>query len=54
MSLANQYQDVEAISDFDSADIEIAQGNGKRDVSVVCALKPNDSMEKLYMTVNVA
>mgnify|MGYP000869223652 CR=1 FL=1 len=54
VSLANQYQDVEAISDFDSADIEIAQGNGKRDVSVVCALKPNDSMEKLYMTVNVA
>ena len=54
VSLANQYQDIEAISDFDSADIEISQGTGKRDVSVICALKPNDSMEKLYMTVNVA
>ena len=54
MSLGNQYQDIGAISDFESADIEIDQGVGKRDVAVASALKPNDSMEKLYMTVHVA
>ena len=54
VSLGNQYQDIGAISDFESADIEISQGAGKRDVAVTSALKPNDSMEKLYMTVHVA
>ena len=54
VSLGNQYQDIGAISDFESADIEIDQGAGKRDVAVASALKPNDSMEKLYMTVHVA
>lgn len=53
ISLALQYQAQDAISNFDSADIEIAQGTGKRDVTVACALQPNDSMEKLYMTVSV-
>lgn len=54
VSLALQYQSIGAISNFDSADIEIGQGTGKRDVIVNCSLQPNDSMEKLYMTVNVA
>ena len=53
VSLALQYQQIEAISNFDSADITIEQGNGKRDVVVNCQLQPNDSMEKLYMTVQV-
>lgn len=53
VSLALQYQQIEAISNFDSADITIEQGNGKRDVVVNCQLRPNDSMEKLYMTVQV-
>jgi len=53
VSLALQYQDIDAISDFVSEDITIAQGTGKRDVAVDSALKPNDSMEKLYMTVVV-
>lgn len=53
VSLALQYQDIDAISDFKSEDITVQQGNGKRDVAVDCALKPNDSMEKLYMTVTV-
>ena len=53
VSLALQYQDIDAISDFVSEDITIAQGVGKRDVAVDSALKPNDSMEKLYMTVVV-
>ena len=53
VSLALQYQGIDAISDFKSEDITIQQGNGKRDVAVDSALKPNDSMEKLYMTVVV-
>ena len=53
VSLALQYQAIDAISDFASEDITIQQGQGKRDVAVDSALKPNDSMEKLYMTVVV-
>ena len=53
VSLALQYQAIDAISDFVSEDITIQQGNGKRDVAVDSALKPNDSMEKLYMTTVV-
>ena len=53
MSLALQYQDIDAISDFVSEDITIQQGNGKRDVAVDSALKPHDSIEKLYMTTVV-
>ena len=53
VSLALQDQGLDAISDFVSEDITIAQGVGKRDVAVDSALKPNDSMEKLYMTVVV-
>jgi hypothetical protein len=53
VSLALQYQAIDAISDFKSEDITIQQGNGKRDVAVDSALKPNDSMEKLYMTTVV-
>lgn len=54
VSLALQYQGIGAISNFTSEDIEVLQGTGKRDVVVNCALQPNDSMEKLYMTVNVS
>lgn len=53
VSLALQYQAIDAISDFVSEDITVQQGNGKRDVAVDSALKPNDSMEKLYMTTYV-
>ncbi len=53
VSLALQYQGIDAISNFTSEDITIQQGSGKRDVAVDCALQPNDSMEKLYMTVTV-
>ena len=54
VSLAAQYQQIGAISEFDSADIVISQGTGKRDVVADCKLKPNDSMTKLYMSVVVA
>ena len=46
MALANQYQSIDAISNFKSDDITVNQGDGKRDVAVDCALQPNDSMEK--------
>jgi hypothetical protein len=53
VALGTAYQDTDAISGFSSEDITVQQGTGKRDVVVDCALKPNDSMEKLYMTVTV-
>lgn len=53
VALALQYQSIDAISNFTSEDITVNQGDGKRDVAVDCALQPNDSMEKLYMTVVV-
>ena len=49
VALANQYQSIDAISNFKSDDITVNRGDGKRDVAVDCALQPNDSMEKLYM-----
>lgn len=54
VSLGLQYQSIDAISSFQSEDITVLQGTGKRDVAVDCLLKPNDSMEKLYMTVTVS
>lgn len=54
VSLATQYQEIEAIQDFEPDDVDVAQGNGKRDVAVTARLGPVDAMEKLYMTVNVA
>lgn len=53
VSLGNQYQDIGAITDFTSEDISIQEGNDRRSVTVGAALLPNDSMEKLYMTVTV-
>ncbi|WP_409968725.1 phage tail sheath family protein [Bengtsoniella intestinalis] len=53
VTLGKQYASIDAISDFSADDIEVGQGDGKRDLLVSCALTPNDSMEKLYMTVNV-
>ena len=53
LTLGRQYQALDAIGDFTAEDITVQQGGGKRDVAVACALRPNDSMEKLYMTVSV-
>ncbi len=54
VSLGRQYEAIDAISGFAADDITIQQGAGKRDVAVSSALQPNDSMEKLYMTVTVS
>ena len=40
VSLALQYQSIDAISNFKSDDITVQQGDGKRDVAVDCALQP--------------
>lgn len=53
VALGRQYEEIDAISDFSADDITITQGLGKRDVKVDMSLKPNGSMEKLYMTVQV-
>lgn len=53
VALAGEYEGIDAISGFTSEDITVQQGSGKRDVVVDCAIQPNDSMEKLYMTVTV-
>lgn len=53
VALGKNYESVSAIRDFLPDDITVRQGSGARDVAVDCALKPNDSMEKLYMTVSV-
>lgn len=53
VSLGRQYEELGAVSEFSPEDITVMQGTGKRDVVVNAALKPNDSMEKLYMTVTV-
>lgn len=53
VSLGRQYEELDAVSDFSPDDISVVQGSGKRDVKVVMSLKPNGSMEKLYMTVQV-
>lgn len=53
VALGKEYVALDAISDFTTEDVTVIQGTGKRNVSVNCAIKPNDSMEKLYMTVMV-
>lgn len=53
VALGRQYEALDAVSDFSPDDITVVQGGGKRDVKVVMSLKPNGSMEKLYMTVQV-
>lgn len=48
-----QLQNIQAIEDFEADDIEVLPGTGKRDVIVHEAIKPTDSMEKLYMSVEI-
>lgn len=53
VNLGRQYEELNAVSEFTPDDITVEQGAGKRDVTVSVSLRPNDSMEKLYMTVKV-
>lgn len=54
VKLEQQLEDMRAIEDFDESDVEIAQGDTKKDVVINNAVTPTNAMEKLYMTVKVA
>lgn len=54
IAYGKEMQRINAIQDFAGADdITIAQGNDLDSVIVKWSVKPVDSMEKLYMTINV-
>ena len=54
ISYGNELQRLSGIQEFNGAnDIIVSQGNDLDSVVVDWAIKPVDSMEKLYMTVNV-
>lgn len=53
VSLALSYERMDAITEFNSEDIAISRGDGKRDVEIKSAIQPADSMEKLYVNVIV-
>lgn len=54
VKLEQSLEDMRAIEDFDESDVEIAQGDTKKDVVINNAITPTNAMEKLYMTVKVA
>lgn len=53
VTLYKEYATLQAIENFESEDIEIAQGNDKKSVVVNGAIQPVNCMEKLYMTIVV-
>lgn len=54
IALANEFQRIEALQNFDGAsDTEVLPGTQIDAVVANVALQPVDSMEKLYMTINV-
>lgn len=54
VDLHQQLQKLGAIEDFESEDITVEQGTGKRDVVEYEAVKPVCAMSKLYMTLVVS
>ena len=54
VAYANELQRLHAIQNFDVTDIEILAGNDVDSVIANWNVQPVDSMEKLYMQVNVA
>ena len=53
VTLYKEYATLQAIENFASEDIEIAQGNDKKSVVVNGSIQPANCMEKLYMTIVV-
>lgn len=53
VTLYKEYATLQAIENFESEDIEIAQGNDKKSVVVNGSIQPVNCMEKLYMTIVV-
>lgn len=52
-TLFKEYQQVQAIENFEDTDIIVAIGNDKKSVSINSAVQIINAMEKLYMTVVV-
>ena len=53
VSLSNEFATLGAIEDFDSANITVERGAGKKTVIATKLLKPVNCMEQLYTTVTV-
>lgn len=53
VTLANEFAALGAIEDFDSANITVERGAGKKTVIATKLLKPVNCMEQLYTTVTV-
>lgn len=53
VTLANEFATLGAIENFDSANIAVEKGAGKKTVIVTKLLKPVNCMEQLYTTVTV-
>ena len=53
VTLANEFSTLGAIEDFDSANITVERGSGKKTVIATKLLKPVNCMEQLYTTVTV-
>jgi hypothetical protein len=54
VDLHKELQDLGAIEDFDSGDITVSRGTGKRDIVEYESVKPVCAMSKLYMTIEVS
>lgn len=54
VKLEQQLEDIRAIEDFDEDDVEVSQGDTKKDVVIMNSVTPTNAMEKLYMTVKVS
>lgn len=47
-------QNMEAIQNFEAGDVSIEAGNDSDSVLVICNIQPVDSVEKIYITVNLS
>ena len=52
-TLFKEYQQIQAIENFEDTDITVAIGNDKKSVTINSAVQVINAMEKLYMTVVV-
>ena len=52
-TLFKEYQQIQAIENFEDTDISVAIGNNKKSVTINSAVQIINAMEKLYMTVVV-
>ena len=48
-----QLADIRAITDFESEDVVVTQGDTRKDVVVDDSITPVNAMSKLYMTIRL-